>query len=79
MDLSELQVAHDSAAEAIGAFEADWASVETEWSEKRRAVNDAYREAFAALEAAKREESTAAAQSIEPEGVVSDATSGQVG
>lgn len=48
---SDLQVAHDAAAEAIGAFETEWAQIEAEWDAKRREVNDLYRSAAAALEA----------------------------
>lgn len=77
--LAKLQAAHDKAAKAVGVFERDWAKVEAEWSARRREVNDAYREAFAELEAAKREDATGVGQTIEPDGVAADATSGQVG
>lgn len=79
MELLELQAAHDAAADAIGAFEAEWAAVDAEWSEKRREVNDAYRAAFAELEAAKAAEASEVPQVIEPDGVASDAATGQVG
>lgn len=49
-EVDDLQVEHDAAAEAIGVFEADWAVVQAEWTEKRRAVNDRYRAAARALE-----------------------------
>jgi len=52
VELAELQAQHDAAAEAIGAFEAEYAVVETEWKAKRVAVNDAYRKADAALQSA---------------------------
>lgn len=77
-DISELQTAHDQAAEAIGTFEAEWAAVSDEWDARRRAVNDAYREADAALQAARREETQALEQIITPEGVTSGDT-GEVG
>lgn len=49
--LADLQRNHDERAEAIGAFEAEWAAVDAEWHDKRVAVNTAYKEAAAALEA----------------------------
>lgn len=79
MDLSELQAAHDRAAEAIGTFEAEWAAVDAEWSQKRRDVNDAYKAAFAELEAAKVQGAAGVPQVIEPDGVVADAVNGTVG
>lgn len=89
MDLTELQAERDAAAEAVGAFEAEWAPVDAEWRDKRRAVNLAYQEAEARLQAAiasdadeqtlTTEDVATLDQVITPEGVAAGAAAGEVG
>lgn len=89
MDLNELQAAHDAAADAITQFETDYTISAAEWKARRKAVNDAYREADAALQvvlaqaarlsAARNTLEAAGAQVIMPNGLGTESPAPEIG
>lgn len=57
-DLAQLQADHDEKAAAIGVFESEYAVADAEWKARRIAVNTAYRDADAALQAEQNKATT---------------------